>query len=84
MGSLIPDFWADSVYDIDYEELKAKGIRYLFFDIDNTIALYSDAEPSDKICELLRLLKEMGFVSAILSNGRSERWRGCKIAGCGL
>ena len=69
----MPDFWADSVYDIDYEALRRKGLRFLFFDIDNTMALYSEQEPSERLLALLRRLSEMGFRSAILSNGRSGR-----------
>lgn len=69
----MPDLWADSVYDIDYGALHQKGIRFLFFDIDNTMALYSEERPSEKLFALLQKLNRMGFRSAILSNGKSER-----------
>lgn len=73
MSKLVPDFWADSVYEIDYEALRREGVYFLFFDIDNTIALYSEPKPSAALFDLLRSLKERKFRLGLLSNGKSDR-----------
>ena len=73
MKALTPSYWYDTIYDIDYEMLKEKGVKCLFFDIDNTMALYSENEPSEKLLSYIKGLKDAGFSAAVLSNGKSER-----------
>mgnify|MGYP006959284813 CR=1 FL=1 len=33
------------IYEINYEKLQDLGIKYLFFDLDNTIITYKEKEP---------------------------------------
>jgi len=73
LKKLTPSYWYDTIYDIDFDMLKEKGIKCLFFDIDNTMALYSDNEPSEKLLDFLKNLSDNDFSAAVLSNGKSER-----------
>ena len=52
MNHHIPTYLAQSVYDIDYNKLYANGKRVILFDLDNTLAPYDDATPTDKQLEL--------------------------------
>ena len=43
MLSLKPQYWYDTIYDIDFDKLKGKGVKCILFDIDNTMATYSES-----------------------------------------
>lgn len=68
-----PDIYVKSVYELPIEELKAKGIKGLVFDIDNTVAPFDIAEPDDDLIELFLFLRKQGFRLCILSNNNKER-----------
>lgn len=70
-----PDIYIRSVYELPLEELKARGIRGLAFDIDNTVAPFDVAEPEESIVELFAYLRREGFRLCILSNNSRERVR---------
>ena len=44
-----PDMYKKDIYEINYEKLQDLGIKYLFFDLDNTIITYKENMPNDKI-----------------------------------
>lgn len=67
-----PDFYVESAYVIPYEELYAKGVRGLLYDIDNTLVEH-DEDATDRAVELLERLKRMGFSITLLSNNKEER-----------
>ncbi len=73
MSILKPNEFAPSAYDIDYDRLYDQGIRLLLFDIDNTLELYTAANPGEKLQQLAKKLKEKGFRIALLSNGKEPR-----------
>ena len=64
----VPDIYQKSVYSINYEKLKKKGIKCLLFDLDNTIIPTSINKPDKKIKELFYKLKNMGFKLIIVTN----------------
>ena len=68
-----PNEYVKSIFHIDYEKLKRKGIRYIIFDIDNTIEPYDIPLPSPADKELLEKLKSMGFTVCLVSNNRGKR-----------
>ena len=57
MEKFIPDIYVKSIYYIDYEKLKERGIKCILFDLDNTIASYKDKETSKKVKELIEYNK---------------------------
>ncbi len=72
---LLPDIYAETVFDIDTKTLKEQGIKGFIFDIDNTLATYADAVADEKTAEWLKKLQLDGFMVFIASNNDKERVR---------
>lgn len=68
-----PDVFVETVFDIDLNDMKARGIKAFFFDIDNTLEEYSTPLPTDKSISLFRKLSGEGFIVAIISNAKEPR-----------
>lgn len=73
MSKLKPNMYKKDVYSINYKKLKQVGIKYLFFDLDNTIISYSEKGVTDKVSSLFKNLKKMGFDCFIFSNSHYDR-----------
>ena len=73
MEKYVPDIYKKSIYTINYEKLKTRGIKCLLFDLDNTLVPYTDKVPSKKNKELFKKLKELGFKVIIFSNSGKKR-----------
>lgn len=73
MEKYIPDIYQRNIYTIDYQKLALNGIKCLLFDLDNTIAPYTQKEPDQKVIDLFNNLKERGFKVAILTNSTRKR-----------
>lgn len=73
MEKYIPDIYIKSIYYIDYEKLKERGIKCILFDLDNTVAPLSLKKPNKKIKDLFIKLKTMGFKIIIFSNSGKTR-----------
>ncbi len=67
-----PDYYVDSSYAIDYEQLYKEGYRGLIFDIDNTLVEHG-ADANEKVHELFGRLKQIGFQICLMSNNKMER-----------
>lgn len=73
MGILCPDMFIERVYDLDVAELKARGIKALIFDLDNTLVEWGSCDVPEGLEEWIKGLKAQGFKMAILSNNRKAR-----------
>lgn len=74
MGTFMKaDLKADSIYSIDFDALRRKGIRAILFDIDNTLEEYATKKPGQKSIAYLKQLGELGFQIGILSNASHKR-----------
>ena len=73
MENYIPDIYKKSIYSIDYDKLKERGIKCILFDLDNTIVPISIKKPNKKIKELFNELKSKGFKLIIFSNNNKVR-----------
>lgn len=73
MDKFIPDMYQKSIHDIDYKNLKKRGIKCLIFDLDNTIAPLSTPVPTKEIKDLFSHLNILGFKVIILSNALKSR-----------
>ena len=75
---LIPDFLFESIYTIDIQRLRARGVKLLLADLDNTLVPYSIKVPTDEVKAWRDKLKEAGITLFILSNsrkpGRAQRF----------
>lgn len=68
MDKLVPDKYYKSIYDIDYKQLKKSGIKYLIFDISNTLVPENAKEPNKRVKDLFEDLKNMNFKIILMSN----------------
>ncbi len=73
MDKFIPDIYQKSVFDINYDSLKSRGIKCLLFDLDNTIAPLNIPVPDKEIKELFSHLQIKGFKLIIISNALKSR-----------
>jgi HAD superfamily phosphatase (TIGR01668 family) len=70
---LSPDYYYDSVHDVPYTDLWARGIRAIIFDLDNTLAPYDTTRPTAKTVALIKRLRRIGFSVCLLSNNNGKR-----------
>ncbi len=70
---LTPDKLIDSVYDLDLDDLAARGVRLILADLDNTLARYGEAKPSPRLREWAKEVERRGMTLFVLSNGRKPR-----------
>jgi len=68
-----PDLYVKTVYDIDLNSLKEKGIKAFIFDIDNTLVTYDDPVPTEIVMDYFKKLDDMGFKVYLVSNNNIER-----------
>ena len=72
MSLFKPTIYKPTIYDIDYNSLKERGIRCLVFDLDNTIGLIDNKKCPRKAKQLIKDLKE-DFLVLISSNNTRGR-----------
>lgn len=70
---LIPDEYYQSIYDIDLDALRAKGISGLILDLDNTLAAWRFGEPEPRLAAWMAEVKAKGFRARIVSNDLGPR-----------
>lgn len=69
---LTPDSYQENIYVINYNKLKKKGIKYILFDIDNTILPVNSIEIPEKLQNLINKLTQ-DFKICLLSNNSLNR-----------
>ena len=73
MGSFMKaDRKLDSIYELDPVFLKARGIKGIIFDIDNTLVKHG-APADERSMALIERLKKTGFQIMLLSNNKEPR-----------
>ncbi len=75
MEKFIPDIYQKSIFAIDYEKLKNRGIKCILFDLDNTIAPVNVEAPDKEIKDLFADIELLGIKVIILSNSNKTRVR---------
>ncbi|MBS7021020.1 MAG: YqeG family HAD IIIA-type phosphatase [Firmicutes bacterium] len=73
MEKYIPDIYQKSIYTIDYEKLKERGIRCILFDLDNTLSPVGIKKATDKLKNFMKELKDKNFQVVIFSNSPGRR-----------
>ena len=73
MELLYPQQHLDSIYELDAAALRARGIRGIIADMDNTLVPWNDRAVYPKLASWLAQLKEKGFRLCIVSNNSRER-----------
>ena len=75
MEKYVPDIYKKDIYSINYDNLVARGIKYLFFDLDNTIAPIFERSSNEEVRNLFKYLKSKNFKITIVSNSLLNRVR---------
>lgn len=73
MDIFIPDIYQKSIYTINYQNLKERGIKCLLFDLDNTLVPAKASKSNEKLKEFFEELKQYGFKIYIFSNSPKKR-----------
>ena len=72
LKKLIPTYFEENIYKINFKKYYKFGYRHIIFDIDNTLVI--DEEPvNKKILHKINEIKKFGFVCSILSNNYKSR-----------
>lgn len=71
--NLIPDMHCDSVFLVDIDSLKDKGIEGIIIDIDNTLVAWETKEADEKVIKFISTLLKNGFRICIISNNTRRR-----------
>lgn len=72
MEKYLPNMYQKDIFHINYDKLKEKGIKYLLFDLDNTLATIKEDKPSPKVKKLITNLKK-DFTVILVSNSLKKR-----------
>ncbi|MBO8156007.1 MAG: YqeG family HAD IIIA-type phosphatase [Bacillaceae bacterium] len=73
LHKFLPDEQADSVFEITPEHLKAKGIRGIITDLDNTLVAWDQENPTEKVLDWFQMMQNHGMKVTILSNNDKKR-----------
>lgn len=69
---LRPDFNLKDIYEIDLQELKAQGIKAIFFDLDSTIMISKSGEYLEETQKWLEKAQNDFFIAVISNNKKLE------------
>ena len=74
MGFLpVPDLMRDDIYAIEPRALVRRGVKLILLDVDNTLAPYTVNEPTQRMKDWVRGMKDAGLDVFILSNNKGDR-----------
>jgi len=68
-----PHICAQSLYDVDLQDLKSKGIRCILLDMDNTLLPWKGIHIPQSTRDWVETATDMGFKLCIVSNTHSPR-----------
>lgn len=72
MNKFVPTSYYKSVFAINYNKLKARGVKCLLFDLDNTLGLIDEQMAHQRAIDLVKKLKK-DFIVVIISNNNKKR-----------
>ncbi len=73
MKILTPNYYYDSIYEVDLDLLKKNKIEGLIIDIDNTLVGWDTLLPTITVKEWLEKLVTLGFNICLVSNNNQKR-----------
>lgn len=68
-----PTYMVDSIYNITPEQLKDKGKKVVFTDLDNTLIAWNHPHATDELRTWLKDLRDAAIDVIVLSNNNEER-----------
>lgn len=69
----VPDVMKQDIYQLTPRLFTNRGIRFIFLDIDNTVAPYTISTPTERMTAWVRDMRAAGLELYVLSNNRGER-----------
>lgn len=72
-AGLTPDYFADSVCDINFKLLRERGVKYVVLDVDHTLVLYRAMEIDAPTAQFLHEQREAGYIEGIYIASNSRR-----------
>lgn len=73
LKKLIPDLHANSIYEIDFDDLKARGIKGIITDLDNTLIEWDRPNATPQLEQWFKEMAVEGFKIVVVSNNNEER-----------
>lgn len=73
LNLLCPDLYINSIFDIKPEFLKAKGIKGVIVDLDNTLVPWNEVSINKALGEWFQKFKDVGIRLCIVSNNKKDR-----------
>lgn len=68
-----PDYYVKSFQYLDINRLRARGIRLLLCDIDNTLVAFDDPDSNQAVRRFLQAVRSRGIEVALMSNNFKSR-----------
>ncbi len=69
----LPDTYAESVFSVNLDALKEKGIQLILCDIDNTLVAHDDPHPDSRAKAFMNKVHLAGMDFLLISNNRKKR-----------
>ncbi|WP_028309449.1 YqeG family HAD IIIA-type phosphatase [Desulfitibacter alkalitolerans] len=73
LNKLKPKLYVDSIYHINFEKLKQKGISGIIIDLDNTITEWDNPRLPDTAFDWFTKMQHAGLKACIASNNSQDR-----------
>jgi HAD superfamily phosphatase (TIGR01668 family) len=73
LKKLLPDLYVKSIYEIDLTDLKAKGIKGIITDLDNTLIEWDRPEATPELLAWLKHIENEDFKLVVVSNNHEKR-----------
>lgn len=73
LKKLIPDEFVESIYDINIEQLRARDIRAIITDLDNTLVEWNRPLATPEVERWFASLREAGIQVTVVSNNNQQR-----------
>ncbi len=70
---LYPNLWINSIYDLETELLREKGISGILIDMDNTLVPWGCYVADAEVVKWIESLKEKGFKLCMVSNSTPSK-----------
>ncbi|GAK11430.1 YqeG family HAD IIIA-type phosphatase [Geomicrobium sp. JCM 19039] len=73
LGAMVPDQFAESIYEIDLKELKDRGVKGVITDLDNTLVEWDRADVTPELLDWIEMVHQEGLKLTIVSNNTKKR-----------
>ncbi len=70
-----PRLWLAAITDVDPEQLRARGVRGIVLDLDNTLVPYGSMAVPDEVRGWVQGVRAAGFPLVLVTNNRTRRTR---------